>query len=115
MTELVIDQVVFVELVQTTGQEFVAELIDSFLEDAPQMLAALCKALNTHDAASFRRTAHSLKSNAASFGAMTLCTQAREFELLGLAGLADTATSRLVALTQSYEEAAIALKRLRNA
>ena len=115
MTPPTIDQAVFDELVQTTGEEFVAELIDSFLEDAPRMLASLRLALNTQDAETFRRTAHSLKSNAASFGAMALYAQTRECEILGLAGLAEQAETSVAALAQSFDDAATSLKKLRHA
>ena len=36
-----IDRAVFAELQDTAGAEFVAELVGTFLEEAPQMLAEL--------------------------------------------------------------------------
>ncbi len=68
----------------TAGADFVPELVDTFLADAPGMLGALRRALADDDAALFRRTAHSLKSNGNTFGAMRLGSLARELELGGL-------------------------------
>ena len=63
--------------------EFLADLIDTFLKDAPQMLADMRQALETGDAAVLRRVAHSLKSNSDSFGATALGELCRELEKMG--------------------------------
>jgi HPt (histidine-containing phosphotransfer) domain-containing protein len=107
-----IDRAAFAELQASAGAEFVAELVDTFLEEAPPMLAELERALAAGDAESFRRAAHSLKSNANTFGALALGARARALELGGLgAGNADA----LAALAQEYARAAAALKELRGA
>ncbi len=41
MPESTIDPATFAELQETAGAEFVAELVDTFLEEAPTMLAEL--------------------------------------------------------------------------
>ncbi len=41
MDESVIDQATYSELEETAGAEFVAELVDTFLQEAPLMLAEL--------------------------------------------------------------------------
>ncbi len=48
----------------------VAELIDSFLDEAPELLAAIGRAHAAGDVAALKRAAHSLKSAAREFGAM---------------------------------------------
>ena len=63
-----IDKAIFDELKQMSGDGFINELIDTFLDDAPNMMQDLKTALNANDADSFRRAAHSMKSNAATFG-----------------------------------------------
>ena len=65
----VIDASTFAELQDTAGAEFVAELVGTFLEEAPQMLAELRKARAAARDERFRREAHSLKSNCNTFGA----------------------------------------------
>ena len=64
----VIDESVFNELKQISGTDFINELIDAFLEDAPNMIQNMQTAIDTKDIESFRRNAHSLKSNANTFG-----------------------------------------------
>src|SRR5262245_26623360 len=79
-----IDRAVFSELQQTAGADFVVELIDTFAEEAPHMFAELRAAQAAGAAERFRRAAHSLKTNANTFGATALGNQARELELGGL-------------------------------
>lgn len=107
MDDTTIDRATFNELQDTAGAEFVAELVATFLEEAPQMLAALRAAQAAQAAEPFRRAAHSLKSNSLTFGATTLAALARELEL---GGLADAA--RLDALDREYARSAAALKGL---
>ena len=78
-----IDLNTFEALKESTGADFINELIDAFLDDAPGLLAQLRSALVSQDADSFRRAAHSMKSNAATFGAMELSTLAKELENFG--------------------------------
>ena len=81
MDESVIDRAVYAELRDTTGAEFVAELVDTFIEEGPGMLAELRAARAEGNAERFRRAAHSLKSNGRTFGAVKLTALAREFGL----------------------------------
>ncbi|MBI3369416.1 MAG: Hpt domain-containing protein [Burkholderiales bacterium] len=81
---VLIDLATFHELQATAGADFVTELVDTFLEEAPQMLAELEQALAAGAADRFRRAAHSLKSNSHTFGALSLGALARELELGGL-------------------------------
>ena len=85
MADAVIDAATFAELQEAAGAEFVGELIGTFLEEAPQMLAELRAAQAAGAADDFRRAAHSIKSNANTFGALRLGEMARELELGGLA------------------------------
>jgi len=63
--------------------EFLIELIQTFLEDAPQLMEKMRTAVSQNDSAALRLTAHSLKSNAADFGAMILAGQCQELESMG--------------------------------
>ena len=78
-----IDLKVFDELKQAAGADFISELIHTFLEDAPLQIGQMENALASQDAESFRRAAHTLKSNAATFGAEGLASLARELEMMG--------------------------------
>ena len=114
MDESVIDRAVYAELRNTTGAEFAAELADTFIEEAPGMLAELRAAHADGNAERFRRAAHSLKSNGRIFGAVKLTTLAREFELKGLDADPAGDVACLAALEAEYVRAAAELKALRN-
>jgi len=62
--------------------EFVAELITTYLEDAPQMLTDM----QSGDVTLALRAAHSLKSNSAEFGAHALSDMCQELETMCKAG-----------------------------
>ena len=108
MNRAAIDVAVFAELQDSAGADFVAELVGTFFEEAPQMIEQLRAALAAGSADAFRRAAHSLKSNALTFGATALGAAARELELGGLP--ADAAG--IDALQVLYEQAAAALQEL---
>ncbi len=80
----VLDPSVFAELSDTMGEDFARELVTTFLDETPQMLATLTDAAARGDGDGFRRAAHSLKSNAEVFGAGRLADLARGLELGGL-------------------------------
>jgi len=103
-----IDQAVFDDLQATAGADFVVELVNTFFEEAPQMLAELRAAQAAGAAERFRRAAHSLKANANTFGASALGAKARELELGGLPRDA----SGIDALQSLYDDATSALKEL---
>ena len=110
MSEPVIDEATFRELQDAAGADFVAELVDTFLEEAPGMLAALRAARTSGDGDSFRRAAHSLKSNSLTFGAAALAAAARALELGGIGG-----EPAIDALQRDFDAAALRLKELRDA
>ena len=98
----VIDQSTFDELKQMSGDDFINELIDTFLDDAPAMIAEIKSALEANNADAFRRAAHSMKSNAATFGAMQLAALAKELEMLGKENKLADSGDKLKALEEAY-------------
>ena len=108
----VIDTATFAELQAAAGAEFVAELVGTFMEEAPAMLAELRSARATGDGERFRRAAHSLKSNSQTFGAQALGALAREIELRGLDDDPARDVAALDALDATYAQAAAALNEL---
>jgi two-component system, sensor histidine kinase and response regulator len=87
------------------GWAFVRELIDAFLEDAPTQLTALRSALEQGDAETARRAAHTLKSNAATFGASSLADVCRELEAAAARGELDGAGGLLEQAELEWERA----------
>ena len=110
-----IDRATFDELKETAGSEFIVELVDTFLSEAPLMLDDLRHSLATGNADGFRRAAHSLKSNANTFGAHTLAAMAKDLELGGIAAVQAAAGAPLDALGAEYARAAQALMELKRA
>jgi histidine phosphotransfer protein HptB len=110
----VIDEKTFAELKQMSGAEFINELIDTFLEDSPTLIEEMESALKINNVDSFRRAAHSLKSNAATFGANELFALAKELEMLGKENKLTETGDRLKALQESYESVREELSELRS-
>jgi HPt (histidine-containing phosphotransfer) domain-containing protein len=113
MSAPAIDEAAFAELQASAGAHFVGELIDTFLEEAPAMLDELRAAAASASAVAFRRAAHSLKSNANTFGATVLGDMARELELNGVPAAGHEAA--LASLAQEYARVAARLRELRGA
>ena len=113
MTDAPIDLDVLNELKDATGAEFAAELVNTFLDEAPGMMTELKTALANGDAEGYRRAAHSLKSNASTFGATLLSEKAREIEVGELPASDDPADAE--ALQIALDSAGAALRDLINA
>jgi histidine phosphotransfer protein HptB len=110
MTQPLIDPHTFDELQANAGADFVAELVDTFAEEAPLLLAELRNARAAGATERFRRAAHSLKSNGNTFGATGLADVARTLELGGLPP-DDTAVDTLERAVQTTLAALLALAR----
>jgi histidine phosphotransfer protein HptB len=110
----VIDQTIFEELKQMSGGDFINELIDTFLDDAPKMIAEIRSALQAKDADTFRRAAHSMKSNANTFGAIQLAAIAKELEMIGKENRLADSGDKLRALEEAYASVREELKGLKS-
>ena len=107
----IIDRVVLDALSDSVGEDFVDELIDTFIEEGPGMFHEMQQALSVADADSFRRAAHSLKTNAATFGAMELAEKAKELETMARENNLEIG-NRFANLEETYRLAVQALKGL---
>ena len=115
MDQPTIDRATYDELRQTAGDEFVGELVDTFLDEAPRLLDDLRRAYEKREADVFRRTAHSLKSNGNTFGARSFAAMAKDLELGGLDPVAKAGGAPIDSLAAEFRQVAAALKELRNA
>ena len=109
----VIDRLTFDRLTATMGRAFVVELIDTFGEDARELIGTLRQALAETDVDTFRRAAHSLKSTSETVGATGLAGLARELESMARTGHLDGTDGRLEQLVGSHEIVTHALEELR--
>ncbi|HYF12209.1 MAG TPA: response regulator, partial [Actinomycetota bacterium] len=77
-----IDDAVLRRLAESMGGDdaFVAELIEQFVTDSPDLVASARHGLETGATDDVRRAAHTLKSNAATFGANQLADRCRVLE-----------------------------------
>lgn len=112
MSEPVIDRTVYAELKETVGEDYIGELVGTFLGEAPALIAQLRPALAAGDAGTFRRLAHSIKSNAATFGATRLYELAKELEFMARENRLGEAGNRLEVLEETFERVAEELKGL---
>lgn len=102
----VLDEAALRSLLAMVGDdpEFVDELVDSFLEDSPQQIAALRAAASSGDADSLVRPAHTLKGSSASLGARGVESFSRAIEERGRAGTVDGVAELLAELDVAYDE-----------
>jgi HPt (histidine-containing phosphotransfer) domain-containing protein len=110
MVQNEIDMATFEELKEMSGADFIDELIVTYLDDAPHLIDQMQTALKTQDAEVFRRAAHSLKSNSATFGANRLSLLAKELEVLGRENKLNEVGNRLDVLRSVYALVANELK-----
>ena len=108
----VLDINTFNALKDSVGADFVGELMNTFFEDANAQMLEMNSALASKDTESFRRAAHSLKSNAATFGAADLAALARELEMMGRDNNLAVG-NRLEVLKEAFEQVKIQLSELR--
>jgi PAS domain S-box-containing protein len=106
-----VDPAALQQLRATAGDdEFVRELIATFLGEAPALLAALREAVAAGDAEAARRAAHTLKANAMTFGITGLAHAARELESAANESALDGAARLLEQVEREYERGKTALE-----
>jgi histidine phosphotransfer protein HptB len=100
----------FRALQDEAGAEFVSELVDAFLEEGPAMLDALRASLAARDNDTFRRSAHTLKSNSLTFGADRLAALARDLEARAAEIVLDGDAAVVGPVAHEYARVATALR-----
>jgi PAS domain S-box-containing protein len=108
-----VDRSALDRLAESMGGAFVVELIDTFREDARELIATLRRAVPASELDAVRRAAHSLKSTSESLGATGLATLARDLEAAARAGRLDGAEARIQQLADRYELVTRALGEIR--
>ena len=88
----VLDHAVLADLRASMGDddEFMRELVQTYVEEGQASLAGLLAAAAAADCAAIVRPAHTLKSTSASLGAMRLSAICREIEAAGRESRADS-------------------------
>lgn len=93
---------------------FFIDLIDTFFESGPEFIQTMKEALESGNTELFTRSAHTMKSNCKTFGAMEFSEKAFELEKLGDSGSLDGAMEKVLALEKDYELLVVELKELRD-
>ncbi|HEV2712802.1 MAG TPA: response regulator, partial [Gaiellaceae bacterium] len=101
-------------LAKTLGDgQALSELIDTFFAEAPNLLTALQKAAREGNAGELRRAAHTLKANAATFGAERLAELCRRLEAIGDDGPLSEAEALVGRAESEYAQVRSALEAAR--
>jgi HPt (histidine-containing phosphotransfer) domain-containing protein len=95
------------------GGHALAELIDLFLQSAPEMLAMAQGAVADADPDRLLQAAHLLKGSAANFGAQGLQELCLALDRIACTGVLEGAPDLLAALQAEFERVAAALQRYR--
>jgi CheY-like chemotaxis protein/HPt (histidine-containing phosphotransfer) domain-containing protein len=92
---------------------FLVELIDSFLEEAPQLVQQLGQSLATSKTKGLYAAAHTLKPNCIDFGALRLSKLCQELEAIARAGSLTGSSELVTQIEVEYQKAEQALKEFR--
>jgi HPt (histidine-containing phosphotransfer) domain-containing protein len=89
--------------------DFLSDIIDTFLEDAPKRLEAIQTAIRLGDYEQLHRLAHSFKGASSSLGALSFSKVCGEIEEVGRSGSVAEAEPLFSVLLQAYEKVRVAL------
>jgi len=105
--EPAIDPAVFANLVEITGGdlEFVDDLVDTYLADGEQQIAALRAAASTGSREDLVRPAHAMKSSSLNVGALGLGALSRTLEEAARTGAVTDAAVRVEAIAAAFDDA----------
>jgi HPt (histidine-containing phosphotransfer) domain-containing protein len=94
---------------------FLVELIDTFLEDAPNLLYDLDQFIDIQDSNGVRRVAHSLKSNGADFGGFAFSNLCKELEMMAKSGSLQGSKDIYNQIVAEYNKLEMSLKDIKQA
>ncbi|MEO1191709.1 MAG: Hpt domain-containing protein [Pseudomonadota bacterium] len=117
MTAAVIDRAALDHLLSVIGgdPEDLAELLEDFLAEAPRLAAKIRESAESETWTDLRISAHSLKSNARDFGAMTLSRLCEKLEADCKAGPVADAVAQADAIVAAEAEAQAELRAIKEA
>jgi HPt (histidine-containing phosphotransfer) domain-containing protein len=106
-----LDAAALEHLFEITGgdQAFFDELVDTYLDDAAEQLAAMRGAADADDPVALLRPAHTLKSSSMNVGAVDLAEQCRSLEADARAGTVPDMADRVAACETAFAAVRAAL------
>ena len=109
---LALDPAAIDRLTSEVGNEALAGVLDTMVNDTPRLLNGLQQALETADPALLRHWAHTLKSNAMLVGADTLAHQFQELERFAGDDSMATVASKVAAVREHYQQLMVIIRTL---
>ncbi|HEY9691361.1 MAG TPA: AAA family ATPase [Oculatellaceae cyanobacterium] len=91
------------QMLGTGAKEVLAKIIDTYLEEAPQLLSEINAAIAKKDLAALVLTSHSLRSASANLGAIKLSKLCQELESMGRSGTTVEAQKIMLQIEAMYE------------
>ncbi|WP_175597044.1 hybrid sensor histidine kinase/response regulator [Peristeroidobacter soli] len=113
MSEAEFRQEAIDQLVSAASAKGAAMILGTMVDSTPRLLEGLQRSLAAGDAKEFRRSAHSLKANAATVGADALAALFQELENLGAAGDLSTVGDKASLAERSYRSLVASIDDLR--
>lgn len=104
----------FREMGADQGGSLLRSLIETFLENTPQVIAAAREALAGRVSAELERAAHTLKGSSSNFGAERMGAACAELERAAHDGVPDGAAAMIAAIESEFASVRIALERERS-
>jgi HPt (histidine-containing phosphotransfer) domain-containing protein len=111
--DVILDAAALRNLRDLGGDEFLAEVVDAFLTDAPDLMATLRRSLEEQNADELRRAAHTLKSNGATLGAGQFAELCRALEQRAKDGQLDGSSELVDRVEREYRSLEESLAALR--
>jgi signal transduction histidine kinase/DNA-binding response OmpR family regulator len=113
-SEISLEAAALQNLRELGGVEFLTEVVDVFLADAPALVASLGRSLKRQDTEELRRAAHTLKSNGATLGAVGFAKLCRAVEQHAKDGRIDGVSQLVNQIEREYRTLQEALVSLRS-
>ena len=98
------------EIMGEEADAFIADIVDTYLNNAPLLLKAMQEGLAQADVKAFVRAAHTLKSNSATVGAGTLAKLCAEIEQQGNSGGLSGMDAKVSQVVEEFGRVKAALK-----
>ncbi|HEY9779766.1 MAG TPA: ATP-binding protein [Leptolyngbyaceae cyanobacterium] len=92
------------------ASDVLAQVVDNYIEQAPQLLQAMRNAVAKGDAVALHRAAHGLRSASANLGATALSQLCKKLEGMGKAGITAEALADVLQAEEAYETVKAALQ-----
>jgi HPt (histidine-containing phosphotransfer) domain-containing protein len=113
-SEIILEADALQNLRDIGGEDFLIEVVDVFLADAPALITSLCRSLEHQDTEELRRAAHTLKSNGSTLGATAFANLCRTLEQHAKDGRLDGVSPLVDQIEQEYRTLQETLASLRS-